>query len=436
MGDPFAYVRRWREQWERTGFWHSFELPDGRVVRGLNDLAGLKNRIAQFPIPADLRGKRVLDVGAWDGWFSFEMERRGAEVLAIDVEENTRFEEMREALGSRVERRLLDVYELTPECVGRFEIVLFLGVLYHLKHPLLGLERICAVTKEFAAVDSFVLREAHRPGAGVDGRPVMEFYETDEMGGQTDNWVGPSLPCLLALCRSAGFARVRLLSELPESACVGCWRQWEPVPEDATPAPALKDALHATNFGVNFASRRDEYLTAWFEWPGRELALDDVKPEVGPYGVRPIHVSRLDDGSWHANFRLPPGIDAGWHDVRMRVRDSARSNPRRVAVDVPLRAEHLEITGLCDGASWTPNLLSGGVLCLWVGGLPENADRHNVRVTVAGRRARTDYVEAPKGGLPRQVNVTAPAARPPGRATVVVECGEAASRAEPVEIHL
>src|SRR5581483_10221557 len=101
-------------------------------------------------------------------------------------------------LSSRVEYRQMDIYELTPESVGRFDIVLFMGVLYHLKHPLLALERVCALTTEMAAVDSFILREDHRPGENVETRPVMEFYETGEMGGQTDNWVGPSLPCLMA----------------------------------------------------------------------------------------------------------------------------------------------------------------------------------------------------------------------------------------------
>ena len=101
----------------------------------------------------------MLDIGAWDGWFSFEMERRGAEVLAIDNWDNPRFHEARAMLNSRVEYQQIDMYDLTLERVGRFDIVLFMGVLYHLKHPLLALERVCALTTEMAAVDSFILRE-------------------------------------------------------------------------------------------------------------------------------------------------------------------------------------------------------------------------------------------------------------------------------------
>ena len=205
-----GYGPAWKDLWEKTGWWHSFELPDGRVIRGMNPLEILKQRIAQFPIPSDLNGKRVLDIGAWDGWFSFEMERRGAEVVAVDCWDNPRFREMHSIYSSRVEYVQMDAMEIGPETVGRFDIVLFLGVLYHLKHPLLALEKVCSVTKDMAAIDSFVLRDGLDPAA----QPVLEFYETDEMEGQTDNWVAPKLACLMAMCRTAGFARVEFRNAL------------------------------------------------------------------------------------------------------------------------------------------------------------------------------------------------------------------------------
>src|SRR5579884_1587362 len=135
IADHFRYVQSWDEKRAKQGWWHSFELPDGSVIEGVCELQELKNRIAQFPIPEDLRGKRVLDIGAWDGWFTFEMERRGAEVVAIDVWDNPRFRHMHRVLGSRAAYLLLDVYDLDPDHIGRFDIVLFMGVLYHLKHP-------------------------------------------------------------------------------------------------------------------------------------------------------------------------------------------------------------------------------------------------------------------------------------------------------------
>src|SRR5262249_20162327 len=144
----------------------------------------------------------------------------------IDCWDNPRFREMHAMLNSHVDYRQLDMYELTPEQLGKFDIVLFMGVLYHLKHPLLALERVCALTTDFAAVESFILREEHRPGASAAERTFMEFYETDELGGQTDNWHGPTLPCLLALCRTAGFARVEPQRVFEYSACVACHRHW------------------------------------------------------------------------------------------------------------------------------------------------------------------------------------------------------------------
>src|SRR5580704_4686417 len=245
-------VRSWGDQRTERGWWHSFELPDGTLIEGVCDLAGLKNRINQFPIPQDLRGKRVLDIGAWDGWFSFEMERRGAAVLAIDNWDNPRFHEMRAMLNSRVEYRQLDMYELTPERVGRFDIVLFMGVLYHLKHPLLALERVCALTTNLAAVDSFVLQETLRAGEPVPQRPMIEFYENEEFGGQADNWCAPNLPCLMAMCRTAGFARVEHRGMLEHSACIACYRKWEPVAKLWGRAPELVEVWHHLNFGINF----------------------------------------------------------------------------------------------------------------------------------------------------------------------------------------
>ena len=89
------------EELKRLGWYHSIELPDGRVIEGLQSLERQRWRLSQFPIPNDLRGKRVLDIGAWDGWFTFEMERRGASVVAVDFAEQQRFHEARKLLNSK-----------------------------------------------------------------------------------------------------------------------------------------------------------------------------------------------------------------------------------------------------------------------------------------------------------------------------------------------
>jgi tRNA (mo5U34)-methyltransferase len=420
-------VRRWENERTERGWWHSFELPDGTRIEGVCDLAGLQNRIGQFPIPQDLRGKRVLDIGAWDGWFSFEMERRGAVVLAIDNWDNPRFREIHALLNSRVEYRQLDMYELTPDRIGRFDIVLFMGVLYHLKHPLLALERVCALATGMAAVDSAILLEKHRPGDDVERRPVMEFYETAEYGGQTDNWVAPSLSCLLAFCRTAGFARVELQNTLEHSACIACYRHWEPPTPHAPEGPLLSAVSHNQNGGINFASSRDELVSAWFRWKARNLGLDDVRPEVGGYGVRPIHVAKAGEDEWQTNFKLPPGLTPGWHDVRMRIARSAPGSSRRVAVDMPSAAAKIQIDGVSDGCTWEPsrlNLSRGNVLTLWARGLPENVDQNNLVVKWNGRRLTVAYIESAEHK--RQINVELPRNAPPGPASIEVSVGSSA----------
>jgi tRNA (mo5U34)-methyltransferase len=425
-----GYGPAWKGLWEKTGWWHSFELPDGRVIRGMNPLEVLQRRIAQFPIPLDLTGKRVLDIGAWDGWFSFEMERRGAEVVALDCWDNPRFREMHAIYGSRVEYIQMDAMEIAPDTVGRFDIVLFLGVLYHLKHPLLALEKVCSVAKDLAAIDSFVLRDGLDPNA----QPVLEFYETDEMEGQTDNWVAPNLACLMAMCRTAGFARVEFRNALLYSAAVACYREWEPENPDG-PRVELTSALHNTNHGINFDTRRDEYLSGCFRTEEKGLTVKEVQPSVGGYGVRPIIVTNLGGDLWQANFKLPPGLPAGWHDVSMAVRGGPSHTAARIAVDVPLTECAPHIEGVRDGTTWTSNVLdlkSGRGLALWCTGLPENADRNNVRVLLGPVRCPVEFIAHP--AETRQINVQVPEAIEAGPAEVMVQVGECYSEPEIVRV--
>lgn len=435
--DPFAGVRTWRNKFYSKGWWHSFELPDGTRIDGVNAIAGLKQRISQFPIPEDLRGKRVLDIGAWDGWFSFEMERRGAEVMAIDNWDNPRFHEIHRLLHSRVDYRQMDVYDLSPNSVGRFDIVLFMGVLYHLKHPLLALERVCALTTGMAAVDSFVLRSEHVSGIDVETLPIMAYYETDEFAGQTDNWVGPSLPCLLAFCRTAGFARVELQGLVDYGACIACYRQWDPPAPAASAAPHLADVFHNKDGGINFESERDIYLSAFFDSPVELLTRDNVKPEVGGYGVRPLNVWQCGAEHWQADFRLPPGLTPGWHDVRVRVEQSRPSNALRIAVDLPLEPRSIQLAGVRDGATWALNeidLKKGTALSLWLDGLPENADRNNVRVYLEDVRLDVIYLEPARENEPRQLNATVPQDFGNGAAQIVASVGS--ERSAPLEIRI
>ena len=130
-------------------WWHEIELAPGIVTPG-DDSNRMKLPILDgIGLPRDMRGLRALDIGASDGFFSFEMEKRGAQVLAMDFvpETYTGFATARKILGSNVEYRMDNVYNLSPEKYGQFDVVLFMGVLYHLRKPLAALDAIRSVMK-------------------------------------------------------------------------------------------------------------------------------------------------------------------------------------------------------------------------------------------------------------------------------------------------
>jgi tRNA (mo5U34)-methyltransferase len=199
---------------ERVGqvrWFHSIELQPGVVTPGLDVT---RDRLDLLAIPQDLSGKSVLDVGAWDGFFSFEAERRGAaRVLAADHfawrvndwSDKAGFELARRELGSRVEDIDVDVMDLSPERVGTFDLVLFLGVLYHLRHPLLALERVASVTAGQLILETHVDLTWMR-------RPAMAFYPERELNWDPTNWWGPNPAAVKAMLQAVGFRRVELLT--------------------------------------------------------------------------------------------------------------------------------------------------------------------------------------------------------------------------------
>jgi tRNA (mo5U34)-methyltransferase len=221
-------------------WYHKIELPGGVVTPGWAPV----DKDA-YRVPADLSGKTVLDVGAWDGFWSFEALRRGASrVLAIDdfsdllgkLEQRERewetFDLCREALGyeqARCDRREMSVYEVTPQRVGHFDVVFFFGTLYHLRHPLLALDRLAEVCEADIYVESAILDDysPYRGGLGKGypgGQVVAEFYPGDEYGGNTTNWWVPTLPCLALMVHSAGFPRAHAWKLTEAPTCVALCR--------------------------------------------------------------------------------------------------------------------------------------------------------------------------------------------------------------------
>jgi tRNA (mo5U34)-methyltransferase len=224
MIDPASLV----ERVNRFPFWyHKIALPGGVVTPGWAPL-----KADSYRLPASLAGKRVLDVGAWDGYWTFEAMRRGArQVVAIDdfsdllghLPPSSRkawgtFDLCREALGyteDQCQRIEMPVYEVTEARLGRFDVVLLFGTLYHLRHPLLALDLLSAVCDQEIYVESAILDD-YSPyrggfGKGYPGKQVvMEFYPGHEYCNNSSNWWVPTLQCLSAMVYSAGFPNVEM----------------------------------------------------------------------------------------------------------------------------------------------------------------------------------------------------------------------------------
>lgn len=101
----------------------------------------------------------------------------------------------------------IDVLELSPSQIGTFDLVLFLGVLYHMKHPMLAVERVASVTTGMVIVETAVDMLWSR-------RPTMAFYVSDEMGGDATNWCGPNPAAVVGMLKVAGFRRIEIVSGL------------------------------------------------------------------------------------------------------------------------------------------------------------------------------------------------------------------------------
>ena len=198
--------------------------------------------------------------------------------------------------------------------------MLFFGVLYHLKHPLLALEKVCALSRDIVLVESHVLDGGMRQARGAK-RALMEFYETDELAGQTDNWTAPNARCLLAMCRTAGFACSRLEAVSEHRAYVTCRRTWDP-PEASEPAPVLIKAVHNLDGGINFSASRDDYVSCWFRTRARHDRRDTVRPAVAGWGAVPLSLEHVENDLWQVNFKLPPGLEPGISRGRHRLQQS------------------------------------------------------------------------------------------------------------------
>lgn len=200
---------------ERVQWYHTMSL-GGVQTRGSDPTP---SQLPRLHLPEQMHGMSVLDVGAWDGFYSFEAERRGAQrVLATDYQAwrsqevfgwgtgKSGFELARRTLGSRVEDLEIDVHEISPQTVGMFDIVLFLGVLYHLPDPFTVLQRVASVTKRLLIVET-----------ATDmlwmTKPALAFYPGTELNKDGTNWFAPNIACVDGMLRACGFPIVECASK-------------------------------------------------------------------------------------------------------------------------------------------------------------------------------------------------------------------------------
>ncbi len=205
-------------QVEAEPYWfHKMEVMPGLFSAGTSD--PLVEKLPYYGLPADLTGKRVLDIGCAEGFFSFEAERRGArEVIGIDSFPDSirRFNIVKTARQSRAMAYLMNVYDLEPKRLGTFDVVLFYGVFYHLKHPQYALERILSVCTGELLFQTHMLEEPT-----LKGIPWARFYPHGLLSGKNDEsfdvtvfWLFNSAACL-AMLDTVGFIDLQILSTDP-----------------------------------------------------------------------------------------------------------------------------------------------------------------------------------------------------------------------------
>jgi tRNA (mo5U34)-methyltransferase len=208
-----ADVAELRRAVAQVRWFHKIDLGDGVVTPGDDDTP---EKLKTLHLPQDMRGTTVLDIGAWDGFFSFEAERRGAaRVLATDDfcwggdgwGTKAGFDLAHRVFGSEVESKEIGVLDLSPETVGVFDLVLFLGVLYHMPHPLLALERVASVTGRQLILETGVDMTWFR-------KPLIAFYPGAEAAGDPTNWCGPNPAAVVAMLKVVGFRKVQVVDRL------------------------------------------------------------------------------------------------------------------------------------------------------------------------------------------------------------------------------
>ena len=162
-------------------------------------------------LPKDYTGKAVLDIGGADGFYSFNAEDKGSSrVLITDLRRNIKREMAFRLYDTKVEEKIIDIYDM-DEINEQFDIIIFMGVLYHLKHPILGLEKVYNKLKEGGEL---YLETLIYVCDGLDQKlPIAEYIEDDRCNNDITNWWAPTIETGLAMMRTVGFKEPKFLSK-------------------------------------------------------------------------------------------------------------------------------------------------------------------------------------------------------------------------------
>jgi tRNA (mo5U34)-methyltransferase len=236
-----------REYVDCMGWYHQIELGDGVLTPGMKSQADITREWDLFAL-GDLTAKSVLDIGGIDGAYAFLAERAGASRAAVldhylwatdadhyariyheHIDAGTtppapheseawhpdttptrwRFDTARQALHSRVEAMPLDFAECDLAAVGEWDVVLYLGVLYHMPDPVRALRRVAAVTRAQAIIETEAMFLRGHPEA------LWRFFPAGELNNDRSNWWVPNIDALMGLVGAAGFSNAEILAGEP-----------------------------------------------------------------------------------------------------------------------------------------------------------------------------------------------------------------------------
>jgi tRNA (mo5U34)-methyltransferase len=152
-------------------------------------------------LPSDLKGLRVLDIGTSDGFFSLQMARRGADVVAIDYRDKTEhgYHVMEKLNPNNIDYKLMNIYELENAKIGKFDIIIFMGVLYHLPDMLRALHilrNLCSGT---------MYLETHSENQFCSDIPAARYYKESTLSNDYTNFWAPNRLCVLDMLHDARF---------------------------------------------------------------------------------------------------------------------------------------------------------------------------------------------------------------------------------------